>query len=30
MSESGSTPTKRVPAPRRGSMLKEPSGSDKL
>ena len=30
MSGSGSTPTKRVPAPRRGSKLKEPSASDKL
>ena len=30
MSGSGSTPTKPVPAPRRGSKLKEPSASDKL
>ena len=30
MSGSGSRPTKPVPAPRRGSKLKEPSASDKL
>ena len=30
MSGSGSTPTKPMPAPRRGSKLKEPSSSDKL
>ena len=30
MSGSGSTPTKPVPAPRRGSKLKEPSASEKL
>ena len=30
MSGSGSTPTKPVPAPRRGSKPKEPSASDKL
>ena len=30
MSGSGSTPTKPVPAPRRGSKLKEPNASDKL
>ena len=30
MSGSGSTPTNPVPAPRRGSKLKEPSASDKL
>ena len=28
MSGSGSTPTKPVPAPRRGSKLKEPNASD--
>ena len=30
MSGSGSTPTKPVPAPRRGRKPKEPSASDKL
>ena len=30
MSGSDSTPTKLVPAPRRGSKPKEPSASDKL
>ena len=30
MSESGSTPTKPVPAPRRGSKPKEPRASNKL
>ena len=30
MSGSGSTPTKPMPAPRRGSKLKEPKSSDKL
>ena len=30
MSGSGSTPTKPVPAPQRGSKPKEPSASDKL
>ena len=30
MSGSGSTPTKPVPAPRRGSKPKEPSAADRL